>query len=76
MFSKYFILSTAIVNRIVFLMEAHSFAFHDVLLCPFHCPFLKDGLILIRMSVEAPQRVTFALGSGYSSESAEGGSQG
>lgn len=47
-----------------------------VLTSLFHVPFLKGRLILIRMRVEATQRVTFALGSDYNSEPAEGRNKG
>lgn len=47
-----------------------------VLIPPFHSPFPKGQLILIRTIVQATQRVTFALGSGCDSQSVEGGSRG
>lgn len=47
-----------------------------VLISLFHVPLPKGWLILIRMRVEATQRVTFALGSDCNSEPAEGRNKG
>ena len=66
--------TTKKVPRIVFLIRAEFLPSTTFPMLPLTFP--KGRLIPIRMRVQATQRVTFALRSGYNSEFAEGGSQG
>ena len=66
--------TTKKVPRIVFLIRAEFWPSTVFPMPPLTFP--KGRLIPIRVRVQATQRVTFALRSGYNSESEEGGSQG